>query len=391
MSLKQRDYYEVLGVTRSADAAELKRAYRTLALRYHPDQNQNDKQAEEKFKEVSQAYTVLSDPEKRLRYERLGHTGLSVQTPGLDSLGLDIDGFKDLFDNLFGDLLGRKRGRSTGRDLRYTLEISLAEAAHGAQKTIRFPVRGDCSACQGTGGKGGEAGLRECRTCGGKGDLKNSKSLFSLSKTCGPCQGTGKEIQEACPDCRGSGQTERPKEFTVNIPAGTEDQTTRRLSGQGEPGRRGGGSGDLNVTVRVIGHPLLRRQGSLLLCDLPITLAQAAQGCAIEVPTLEGRVEMKIPPGTQSETVFRLRGKGFPTAVGAGTRGDCHVKVLVETPQGLTQEQHAQLAALLSQFPSAAHPQRQQFVDQMKALFGTEDTTVTPLTKTKSGGSQSTK
>ena len=266
MAKHKRDYYEILGVTRSADAAELKRSYRTLALRYHPDQNQNDKGAEEKFKEVSEAYAVLSDTEKRLRYDRLGHMGLSTNVAGLDTLGLDIDGFKDFFDSIFGDLLGRKRGRAAGRDLRYTLEVTLDEATLGVQKAIRFPVRGDCPACSGTGARGGEAGLRTCRTCGGKGENKTQKSFFSFSKACAPCQGTGKEVIDACPDCRGSGLVERLREFTVTVPAGAEDGSTRRLAGQGEPGRRGGGTGDLNVTIRIKPHPLLRREGALFDC-----------------------------------------------------------------------------------------------------------------------------
>ena len=381
MAKHKRDYYEILGVTRSSDAVELKRSYRTLALRYHPDQNQNDKEAEEKFKEVSEAYAVLSDTEKRLRYDRLGHVGLSTSVAGLDTLGLDIDGFKDFFDSIFGDLLGRKKGRAAGRDLRYTLEVELAEAALGVQKTIRFPVRGDCPACSGTGAKGGEAGLRVCRTCGGKGENKNQKSIFSFSKVCGPCQGTGKEILDTCPECRGSGLVERFRDFTVTVPAGAEDGSTRRLAGQGEPGRRGGGTGDLNVTIRIKPHPLLRREGALLHCELPISFMQAALGSSIELPTPDGKVEMKIPAGTQSGAVFRLRGKGFPTAPSSASRGDLHVKILVETPQALSDAQRATLGELGQKLPSSVHPQRQRFRDHLKTIYGTEDTTVTPLTR----------
>ncbi len=381
MAKHKRDYYEILGVTRSSDAAELKRSYRTLALRYHPDQNQNDKGAEEKFKEVSEAYAVLSDSEKRLRYDRLGHVGLSTNVAGLDTLGLDIDGFKDFFDSIFGDLLGRKRGRTAGRDLRYTLEVTLDEATLGVQKAIRFPVRGDCPACGGTGARGGEAGLRTCRTCGGKGENKTQKSIFSFSRACGPCQGTGKEVIDSCPECRGNGLVERVREFTVTVPPGAEDGSTRRLAGQGEPGRRGGGTGDLNVTIRVKPHPLLRRDGSLIVCELPITFLQAALGTAIEVPTPDGKVEMKIPAGTQSGTVFRLRGKGFPTAPSATTRGDLHVRVLVETPQALADNQRTLLGELMAKLPASVHPQRQRFRDHLKTIYGTEDTTVTPITK----------
>lgn len=382
MAKHKRDYYEILGVTRSADAAELKRSYRTLALRYHPDQNQNDKAAEEKFKEVSEAYAVLSDTEKRMRYDRLGHLGLATNVTGIDALGLDIDGFKDFFDSIFGDLLGRKKGRTGGRDLRYTLEVSLEEAALGVQKSIRFPVRGDCPACSGTGARGGEAGLRTCRTCGGKGENKTQKSFFSFSKACAPCQGTGKEVIDACPDCRGSGLVERMREFTVTVPAGAEDGSTRRLAGQGEPGRRGGGTGDLNVTIRIKPHPLLRREGALLHCERPITFVQAALGAAIEVATPDGKVEMKVPAGTQSGTVFRLRGRGFPTSPSSSTRGDLHVRILVETPQALSDAQRALLGELAEKLPSSVHPQRQKFRDHLKTIYGTEDTTVNPITRT---------
>lgn len=382
MAKHKRDYYEILGVTRSADAAELKRSYRTLALRYHPDQNQNDKGAEEKFKEVSEAYAVLSDTEKRMRYDRLGHVGLSTNVTGIDALGLDIDGFKDFFDSIFGDLLGRKKGRAVGRDLRYTLEVTLDEAALGVQKAIRFPVRGDCPACSGTGARGGEAGLRVCRTCGGKGENKTQKSFFSFSKVCGPCQGTGKEVLDACPDCRGNGLVERVREFTVTVPAGAEDGSTRRLAGQGEPGRRGGGTGDLNVTIRIKPHPLLRRDGAMLHCELPVTFTQAALGSAIEVPTPDGKVEMKVPAGTQSGTIFRLRGRGFPTSPSSANRGDLHVRIMVETPQTLSDSQRALLAEVADKLPAAVHPQRQKFRDHLKTIYGTEDTTINPITRT---------
>lgn len=362
----RRDYYEILGVSRDADAVALKRAYRTLALRYHPDQNQNDKDAEEKFKEVSAAYAVLSDPEKRLRYERLGHVGL--QTTGGDvGVPLDLESFKQFFESIFGDLIGRRRGRSGGRDMRYTLEISLREAALGAQKPISFPVRSDCPSCQGTGGRGGEAGLRTCRTCAGKGEIK-APGFFSFAKSCTVCSGTGKEIMDACPDCRGSGTVERVREFSVNVAPGTEDGSLKRLPGQGEPGRRGGPIGDLTVILKIKPHPLIKREAALLLCDVPITFAEAALGCTVDVPTLEGRVEMKIPPGTQSGAVFRLRGKGFPLALNATQRGDLHVKVLVETPLSLDDAQRARLRAMVQDLPKSAHPQKKRYLEQLELV-----------------------
>ncbi len=379
MAEAKRDYYEVLGLPKNADQAEIKRAYRALALRYHPDQNQNDKQSEEKFKEVSEAYTVLSDPEKRARYDRLGHLGLTRDMSGIDPLAVDLEAMKTLFSNLFGDLIGGRKGK--GRDLRYNLEISLAEAAHGVLRTIHFTVRADCPSCQGTGARGGDAGLRSCANCGGKGEVKPGKGFFSLSRPCTVCQGIGKVVVDACPDCRGIGLTEQQRDYAVNIPAGTEDGSARRISGQGEPGRRGGSAGDLNVTVTVSPHPILRREGSLLLCDLPLSLVQAALGCAVDVPTLEGRVEMKIPAGTQSGTVFRLRGRGFPTAIGASTRGDLHVKVIVETPSNLSEAQRALLRHVEDKLGSASYPRLSKYQDDLKHLYGPADTTSTPLTK----------
>jgi molecular chaperone DnaJ len=375
----RRDYYDVLGLPRDADPTEIKRAYRALALRYHPDQNRDDKHAEEKFKEVSEAYTVLSDPEKRARYDRLGHLGLSRDAAGIDPLSVDLEAMKSLFTNLFGDLIGGRKGK--GRDLRYTLEISMAEAAHGANKTIRFPVRADCPTCQGSGARGGEAGLKVCATCTGKGDVKTGKGIFSLSRTCTVCQGVGKVVVDACPDCRGMGLTDQQREYTVSVPPGTDDGSARRISGQGEPGRRGGSPGDLNVTVKIQPHPLLRRDGALLICDLPLSFTQAALGCQIDVPTLEGRVEMKIPPGTQSGATFRLRGKGYPAAVGQTARGDLHIKVHVETPQHLHEAQRALLRHIEEKLATATYPRIEKYQEALRQLFGPADTTATPITK----------
>jgi len=380
---KPRDYYEVLGVSRDADDGELKRAYRALALRYHPDHNQNDKAAEERFKEVSAAYAVLSDPEKRARYNRLGHMGLTQAGANADAVSLDLENVKEFFDSIFGDigdLLGRKKGRSSGRDLRYTVEISLREAVLGAQKTITFPVRVDCSACRGTGGKGGEAGLRTCRACSGKGEVR-APGILPIRRPCGTCRGSGKEIVESCPACRGSGQIEQQREFVVNVPAGCEDGTMRRLAGQGEPGRQGGHSGDLTVVLRLKPHPLLRREGALLHCDVPLSVVEAALGAEIEVPTIDGRVEMKIPAGTQSGAVFRLRGKGVLAP--SGQRGDLHVRVVVETPKNLSDRQRLALLELAGKLTPSTQPQKQQYAAALQQLE--QDEASTALTPEKSG------
>ncbi|HEX9102735.1 MAG TPA: DnaJ domain-containing protein, partial [Polyangia bacterium] len=239
--MARRDYYEVLGVPRDVDAAVLKRAYRELALKYHPDQNPGNPDAEAHFKEVSEAYTVLSDPDSRAKYDRGGFGAFG----GAGGVGVDIGGFTDLFESLFGDLFGKKKptGKMPGRDLRYTLELSFEEAALGVEKTIQFPAPVECGTCKGTGAKGGEAGMRTCGTCGGKGETKVQQGFFSLSKKCPTCAGEGRVVAEACEVCKGAGTVEKEREFEVTIPADTEDGTTRRVAGQGEPGRRGGPPG----------------------------------------------------------------------------------------------------------------------------------------------------
>lgn len=367
MAERKKDYYEVLGVSRGADASELKRAYRSLALRYHPDQNQNDKGAEEKFKEVSEAYAVLSDPEKRLRYDRLGHAGLQPGAAGIP-VTLDLETFKDLFDNIFGDLLGRKKGQKGGRDLRYTLELSLEEAALGVKKVIRFPSKQECGECAGTGGRGGSAGLRPCSACGGKGELKDA-GIFSLARACPSCQGTGKVVADPCEACGGQGLVETTREYEVAIPGGMEDNGVRRVPGQGEPGRRGGPPGDLHVVVRIKPHPLLKREGAVISCEVPITFVQAALGTTVQVPTLDGKVEMRVPPGTQSGAVFRLRGRGFPQGMGSQKRCDAHVKVVVETPRDLSPAQQALLEGLAAALTAENQPELKQYQDRMKELY----------------------
>ncbi len=348
----------MLGVARDVDAARLKKAYRELALKYHPDQNPDDPEAEPKFKEVSEAYTVLSDPELRTRYDRRGFEGAD------GGAGVDLSAFTDLFDSLFGDLFGRKKARAVGRDLRYTLELSFEEAALGVKKTIKFPARVDCAACEGSGAQGGPAGMKTCSACGGRGELKVQQGFFSLNKRCAACAGVGKVVDVRCESCHGAGVIEKEREFEVAIPPATADGATRRVAGQGEPGRHGGAAGDLNVIVRTRPHAFFRREGDVVVCEVPITLAQAALGSVIEVPTLDGKVEMRVPPGTQPGTLFRLRAKGL----GGATRGDAHVRLTVETPTALTDQQRALLEALQSSLKDDQTPARSKFVDLLKWL-----------------------
>lgn len=355
----KRDYYEVLGVPRDVDAATLKRAYRELALKYHPDQNPENPDAEAHFKEVSEAYTVLSDPDARARYDRRGFEGVG------GGVGVDIGGFTDLFESLFGDLFGKKKssGKMPGRDLRYTLELSFEEAALGVEKTIKFPSPIECAACKGSGAKGGEAGLRSCNACGGKGEIKVQQGFFSLSKKCPTCSGSGKVIGEKCEECKGAGTVEKEREFTVSIPADTDDGATRRVPGQGEPGRRGGPPGDLNVIVRVRAHPIFRRENGVVTAEVPISIVEAALGAVIKVPTLDGKVDMRVPAGTQSGTLFRLRGKG---AGKAGARGDAHVRIVVETPAALNPKQRELFEQLKSSLGEEQTPLQKSFLAKMR-------------------------
>ena len=363
MADKKRDYYEVLGVPRDVDAATLKRAYRELALKYHPDQNPNSPEAEAHFKEVSEAYTVLSDPDKRARYDRRGFEGVG------GGVGVDLGGFTELFESLFGDLFGKRKagGKLPGRDLRYTLELSFEEAALGCEKTIRFPAPIECATCKGTGAKGGEAGMRTCGTCSGKGEIKVQQGFFSLSKKCPTCGGSGRVVGEPCEACKGAGSVEKEREFTVSIPADTEDGATRRVPGQGEPGRRGGPAGDLNVIIRVRAHPIFRREGGIVTCEVPISVAEATLGSVIQVPTLDGKVEMRVPAGTQSGTLFRLRGKG---AGRASARGDAHVRIVVETPTALTAQQRELFEQLKTSLSGEQTPLQKTFVTKMRELAG---------------------
>jgi molecular chaperone DnaJ len=359
----KRDYYEVLGVPRDVDAATLKRAYRELALKYHPDQNPDNPEAETHFKEVSEAYTVLSDSDTRAKYDRGGFGGVG------GGVGVDIGGFTDLFESLFGDLFGKKKatGRMPGRDLRYTLELSFEEAALGVEKTITFPAPVECTACKGTGAKGGDAGMKTCGTCSGKGETKVQQGFFSLSKKCPTCGGTGKVIGEACEVCKGAALVEREREFTVNIPADTEDGATRRVAGQGEPGKRGGQPGDLNVIVRVRPHAIFKRENGIVTCEVPVSIAQAALGAVIQVPTLDGKVDMRVPAGTQSGTLFRLRGKG---AGKANARGDAHVRLIVETPSALDAKQRELFEQLKTTLTESQTPLQKSFATKMREIGG---------------------
>lgn len=342
MATTRRDYYEVLGVPRTASEEEIRKAFRRLALRYHPDRNKSP-EAEERFKEINEAYQVLSDPEKRARYDRFGHAGLG-KVEARDFEGFDVfGGFGDIFDAFFGGFGGRARSAPRrGADLQYSVTVDFEEAAFGTEREVQVERTEVCSRCRGSRAEPG-GGPVVCSNCGGSGQVRRShQSIFGhfmQITTCGVCRGEGRVIADPCRQCRGSGSERRARRIVVTIPAGVEDGTQIRLSGEGEAGTNGGPPGDLYIRVRVREHPLFRREGYDIHHLLTIDVAMAALGGTVEVPTLEGTAPLEIPPGTQSGQVFRLKGKGVPHLEGNGRRGDQLVTVFVEVPTTLTQEQ----------------------------------------------------
>src|SRR5216683_2722873 len=338
-AVQKRDYYEVLGVSREVNAQDLKSAYRRVALQYHPDRNPGNREAEEKFKEASEAYEVLSDPEKRARYDQFGHSQSPFEGFGFSGSVNDI--FGDIFGEIFGGARRSRTARARGADLRYNLEISFEEAAFGSEVKVRIPKPKRCEVCNGSGSKSGSA--RSCPTCGGTGELRFTQGFFSVSRPCNQCGGTGQIISDPCTKCRGAGE--------------------------GEPGERGGPPGDLYVVVHVRPHPIFIREGTEVLCEVPVSFTQAALGTQIEVPTLDGKVKMKIPAGTQTGKTFRLRGRGIPHLRGAG-RGDQHVRVVVETPTDLTRQQKELLEKFAQISGEDTNPQSKSFFDKVRELFG---------------------
>ena len=371
--MDKRDYYEILEVGRTANDQELKSAYRRLAMRYHPDKNPGDVTAEEKFKEAAEAYTVLSDPEQRRRYDRFGHAGVSSGA-GASWGAPGFGGIEDILGDLFGfgDVFGATRSGSRrsaaqrGADLRYDLEITLEDAANGMTANLRIPRLETCATCKGSGAAEGTQ-PETCSTCNGSGQMRFQQGFFSVARTCHACRGVGKVIKTPCKDCRGAGRTEREKQMEVKIPAGVETGSRLRVQGEGESGVSGGASGDLYVVIHVAEHERFERQGSNLYAAVPITFAQAALGADISVRTLEAEDKLKIPVGTQTGTVFRLKGKGMPMLGGRG-RGDLFVSVTVVTPTSLTREQRK----LLEQLATVENKDLEDkgLVDKVRDIFG---------------------
>jgi len=371
--MNKRDYYEVLSVSRTATDQEIKSAYRRLAVKYHPDKNPNDASAEEKFKEAAEAYSVLSDAEQRRRYDRLGHAGVSGSADAGAWGAPGFGGIEDILGDLFGfgDVFGgrggaRRSAAQRGADLRYDLEITLEEAASGMTAQLRIPRLEACDTCKGSGAAAGSQ-PESCSTCQGSGQVRYQQGFFSVSRSCHVCRGTGRVIKNPCNECKGGGRVEREKQMEVKIPAGVETGSRLRVSGEGEAGTQGGAPGDLYVVIHVSEHEQFERQGSNLYEAVPITFAQAALGADIMVKTLDEDEKLKIPMGTQTGTVFRLRGKGMPVLGGRG-RGDLFVSVTVITPTTLTREQRK----LLEQLAEVENKdlENKGLVDKVRDIFG---------------------
>ncbi|CUA81513.1 chaperone protein DnaJ [Gulbenkiania indica] len=371
--MSKRDFYDVLGVNRDASEDDIKKAYRKLAMKYHPDRNPDSKEAEDKFKEVKEAYEILSDAQKRAAYDQYGHAGVDPQA-GMGGGGAGFGGFDfgDIFSDIFGG--GGRGGRSNvyrGADLRYNMEITLEEAARGCEKQIRIPTHEACDTCHGTGAKPGTQ-PKTCATCGGHGQVRMSQGFFSIQQTCPTCHGTGKQITDPCNKCHGAGQIKSNKTLNVKIPAGVDEGDRIRLAGEGEPGQNGGPAGDLYVVTHLKQHPVFQRDGMDLHCEMPISFATAALGGEVEIPTLDGVAKVKIAPETQSGRVYRLRGKGVK-AVRGNDYGDLMCHVVVETPVNLNERQKELLREFdaVTRNDAARHnPRSKSFMDKLKDFFG---------------------
>jgi molecular chaperone DnaJ len=379
--MAKRDYYEVLGVGRDVGDDEIKKAYRKQAIKHHPDKNPGDKAAEEKFKELSEAYEVLSDPQKRAAYNQYGHNAFDARARA--GAGGARGGFHDPFEifrevfgggagSIFDELFGGERrdptGPQRGSDLRYDLEIRFEEAALGCEKEITLTKLDACAQCDGSGAEPG-SGTRPCATCGGRGQVVSSRGIFSVAQTCPRCEGVGRVIEKPCRTCRGAGRRERTSKVTLRIPAGVDTGSRLRSAGNGESGLRGGPPGNLYVVLHVRPHEMFEREGDDLLCEVPVSFVQAALGSELEVPTLAGRAQIRIPAGTQSGTVFRLRGKGVKNVQGHGA-GDLHVRVNVEVPGHLNAAQRAKLMEFAELCDENVNPRSKGFLEKAKAFFG---------------------
>lgn len=377
--MAKRDYYDVLGVQRNASEQDLKSAFRKLAKDHHPDRNPDDKSAEQKFKEINEAYEVLKDQQKRAAYDRFGHAAFDGGMGGRGGGGFGPDfasSMSDIFDDLFGEFMGgrrgtqqRRSGRERGADLRYNMEITLNDAFSGKTAQIRVPTSVTCETCSGSGAKSGTKPVA-CATCGGAGKVRASQGFFTIERTCPTCQGRGETIADPCSACSGAGRVVKERTLSVNIPAGVEDGTRIRLSGEGEAGLRGGSAGDLYIFLSIKPHEFFQRDGADVFCRVPISMTTAALGGQVEVPTLDGTTSrVKIPEGTETGKQFRLKGKGMPV-LRSNTSGDLYIQVDVETPKSLTRRQRELLEEFEKLSAKETSPASTGFFARMKDLFG---------------------
>ncbi len=381
MKSMAKDYYEILGVDRSADTQEIKKAYRKMALKYHPDKNPGDKDAEEKFKEASEAYEVLADEQKRTMYDRFGHDAFKQQQQqqrgggagGMDPFDIfsEVFGGGSIFDEFFGGAGGggsrRRSSTQAGADLRYDMEIDFEDAVFGADKEVEIPRPATCERCEGHGCEPGTS-RSQCQNCRGMGQMTMSQGFFSIRQECPYCRGSGERIENPCKTCAGEGRVQQRKKIHIHIPAGVDTGSRLRVTGEGEAGRRGGPQGDLYVVLHVREHHLFAREGNDVICELPIAFPTAALGGKVKVPTVSGAAELKIPPGTQNGAIFRLRGKGIPSLSGHG-RGDQRVKVFVEVPSKLNADQQEKLRELDQLCGEDSYPKLKKFVEKAKNFF----------------------
>jgi molecular chaperone DnaJ len=371
--MAKRDFYEILGVDRAADTEEIKKAYRKLALKFHPDRNPNDKSAEEKFKEVGQAYEILSDPQSRAAYDQYGHAAFDSRARASSGFHNPGDIFREVFGNasIFEDLFGggerRSGGSQRGEDLRYDMELTFLEAAQGCEKEISVTKLEACETCRGNGAEHG-ATTKVCSVCGGRGQVISSRGIFSIAQTCPRCEGMGRVIDKPCRTCAGTGRREKMTKIKIKVPAGVEGGSRLRSTGNGEAGIRGGPPGDLFVVLHVKRHEIFTRDGDDLLCEVPISFVQAALGDMIQVPTLTAPAEIKVPPGTQAGAVFRLKGKGVRNVHGHGN-GDLMVRVQIEIPTRLNAAQRAKLEEFAKLCDDNVHPMTKSFLEKAKSLF----------------------
>ena len=382
-NMAKRDYYEVLEIEKTVTAEEIKKSYRRMAVKFHPDKNPGDKTAEERFKEIGEAYEALSDPQKRAAYDKFGHAAFDSRSRGFS--GRSGGGFHDPFDifreafaggggnggSIFEELFGGSRqdptGPQRGADLRYDMEILFEEAVLGCEKEVTLTKLDACELCHGSGAEAGSS-KRNCPTCGGRGQVVTSRGIFSIAQTCSRCEGSGQIIEKPCRGCGGAGRKEKTSKIKIKIPAGVDTGSRLRSTGNGEAGMRGGAQGDLYIVLHVKAHEIFQREGDDLICEVPVQFVQAALGAEIEVPTLAGKAQIKLPAGTQTQALFRIRGSGVKNVQGYG-HGDLHVRIIVEVPTHLNQAQKAKLQEFAELCDANVNPISRGFFEKAKALF----------------------